>query len=186
MDLNKWLESIKKEREEKDLFFLTSPQSPIQLEDRHRFKGLSYFSPDPKYRFELDLIEHKNKQVIHVEDTAGQIRNFLRWGEFRFSIGGKELKLQAYTNDPILEEVFVPFKDKTNGKETYGAGRYIDLYYTRDTTPKKKWILDFNKAYNPWCAYSPNYACPFIPPENWLDVPIRAGEKTYTLGKKTI
>lgn len=77
------------------------------------------------------------------------------------------------------EELFIPFRDKTNGIETYGAGRYIDLYYERDRTKDGKRILDFNKAYNPWCAYNENYACPFVPPENWLDVPIRAGEKAY-------
>ena len=67
----------------------------------------------------------------------------------------------------------------TSGKETYGAGRYLDLEADKDLTEEGKWILDFNKAYNPWCAYSEDYACTFTPPENWLKVPIYAGEKNY-------
>ena len=79
---------------------------------------------------------------------------------------------------------WVPFRDKTSGKETYGAGRYLDLEPERQRTAEGKWILDLNRAYNPWCAYSEAYTCPFIPPENWLEVPIRAGEKRYPFKKK--
>jgi uncharacterized protein (DUF1684 family) len=73
----------------------------------------------------------------------------------------------------------VPFKDVTSGQGTYGAGRYLDLTMARDRTPNGKWIVDLNKAYNPWCAYSGDYTCPFVPQENWLTVPVRAGEKNY-------
>jgi uncharacterized protein (DUF1684 family) len=81
------------------------------------------------------------------------------------------------------ERLFIPFKDATSGRETYGAGRYLDLDYQRDRTPEGKWILDLNRAYNPWCAYSVDYVCPFVPLENWLKVPVYAGEKAY-YGKK--
>ena len=73
----------------------------------------------------------------------------------------------------------MPFRDATSGKESYGAGRYLDLEAETDRTADGLWILDFNEAYNPWCAYSKNYVCPFTPPENWLTVPVRAGEKQY-------
>ena len=106
-------------------------------------------------------------------------REYIRWGEFRFEIDGKKCKLQAYKDSPDDTRLFVPFRDRTNGEETYGAGRYIDLHEEADKTPDGKWILDFNKAYNPWCAYNSNYACPFVPPENWLDIPIYAGEKKF-------
>lgn len=76
----------------------------------------------------------------------------------------------------------MPFKDRTSGKETYGAGRYLDLDPVADRTDDGLWIVDFNRAYNPWCAYSDQYACPFVPPENWLDVSIQAGEKQFPLG----
>jgi uncharacterized protein (DUF1684 family) len=81
------------------------------------------------------------------------------------------------------ERLFIPFKDAASGRETYGAGRYLDLDYQRDRTPEGKWILDLNRAYNPWCAYSVDYVCPFVPLENWLKVPVYAGEKAY-YGKK--
>jgi len=182
MNLEEWRKMIGKERMEKDMFFKTHSESPIPLEERVKFKGLSYYPPNPKYKFVIPLHEHKEKIEIQVMDTAGQIRIFKRWGEFRFVIDGKEYKLQVYTNNPLEEELFIPFKDTTNGKETYSAGRYLDLYYHRDRTPGGNWILDFNKAYNPWCAYNTKYACPFVPPENWLNIPIPAGEKDYKRG----
>jgi hypothetical protein len=87
--------------------------------------------------------------------------------------------LQVYKTISYEDILFVPFRDLTSGKETYGAGRYLDLKAGKDQTPTGKWLLDFNKAYNPWCAYSEDYACPLTPPENWLNVPIYAGEKDY-------
>lgn len=181
MEINKWKEDIKKMRESKDRFFMKDWQSPIPLEDRSQFSGLEYYPPNPDYLFILKLYEHSDKKMLQIEDTGGNIRNLLRWGEFRFKAGDDECVLQAYKSDPKEERLFIPFRDITSGKETYGAGRYIDLDYERDKTPDGKWILDFNKAYNPWCAYSQNYVCPFVPPENWLKVPIPAGEKNYPL-----
>jgi len=75
--------------------------------------------------------------------------------------------------------LFIPFRDATSGQETYGAGRYLDLEADQHLTADGKWIVDLNRAYNPWCAYSEDYVCPFVLPENWLEVPIRAGEKSY-------
>ena len=177
--ISEWKEKLERERKEKDEFFAVHWQSPIPAEERAKFRGLVYYPPDPDYRFELELHEHRDKKMLKIEDTGGNMRDFLRWGEFRFKVGNEECILQAYKSDPREERLFIPFKDATSGKETYGAGRYIDLEYERDRTPEGKWILDFNKAYNPWCAYSKNYVCPFVPPENWLKVPIRAGEKKY-------
>ena len=111
--------------------------------------------------------------------TKGEEQEFIRWGEFRFEPDDKELVLQVYKSSSEEERLFVPFRDATSGKETYGAGRYIDLEAERDRTSDEKWILDLNKAYSPWCVYSERYTCPFVPPENWLEVPIRAGEKDY-------
>ena len=116
--------------------------------------------------------------------TKGEEQEFIRWGEFRFKVGNKELVLQAYKSNPEEETLFVPFRDATSGKETYGAGRYLDLAPEKNRTPDGKWILDFNRAYNPWCVYSEMYTCPFVPPENWLEAPIRVGEKNYPLKKK--
>ncbi|MCD6574674.1 DUF1684 domain-containing protein [Candidatus Aerophobetes bacterium] len=179
MEISKWKQNLEREREEKDRFFLEHPQSPLSFRERSEFKGLAYFPPNPDYLFELELHEHREKKTIKIAYTKGNEQEFLRWGEFRFKINGQEQILQAYKGSPIEETLFVPFKDGTSGKETYGAGRYIDLDPDTDKTIDGKWILDFNKAYNPWCVYSEAYTCPFVPPENWLKVPIYAGEKNY-------
>lgn len=183
MDISEWKERLKREREQKDEFFMAHPQSPIPFEVRFEFQGLNYYPPDPSYRFELELREHANKQIIRVEDTAGGEQDLIRWGEFQFNIGDEECTLQAYLSDPAEPRLFIPFRDVTSGKETYGAGRYLDLEPEQHLTSNGKWILDLNKAYNPWCAYSEDYVCPFVPPENWLQIPIYAGEKKYPLAK---
>jgi uncharacterized protein (DUF1684 family) len=179
MEVSEWKRRIELERENKNNFFGMHSQSPIPPEDRQKFRGLEYYPPDPGYRFEIELSEHKEKGVLKIEDTQGNEREFLKWGEFRFKIGDTDCKLQVYKSEPTEERLFVPFRDATSGKETYGAGRYLDLEPGKHYTTEGKWILDFNEAYNPWCAYSKDYACPFVPPENWLKVPIKAGEKNY-------
>ena len=182
MKIPEWNEMIKQERKQKGMFFSSHHQSPIPFEERQQFKGLDYYPPAPDFLFELEIHEHEEKKVLKIEDTQGNERTFLRWGEFRFKIGDKECSLQAYKSDQEEERLFVPFRDETSGKETYGAGRYLDLDYEQHHTPDGKWILDFNSAYNPWCAYSDAYACPFVAPENWLNVAVRAGEKKYSPG----
>ena len=181
MLLSDWKANVERARETKDAFFAQNWQSPIPPQDRSGFKGLQYYLPDSSYRFELELQEHPEQQVARMDYTKGNKQDFLRWGEFRFKIDGKELSLQAYKRNREEETLFVPFKDATSGKETYGAGRYLDLEPDRNRTQEGKWILDFNQAYNPWCAYSEAYTCPFVPVENWLEVPILAGEKNYPL-----
>ena len=181
LKISEWMEIINQERKQKDVFFASHYQSPIPFEQRQQFKGLDYYPPDPDFRFELEIFEHKDKKILEIKDTQGNDRKFLRWGEFRFKIGGKGCMLQAYKSDPQQGSLFVPFRDVTSGKETYGAGRYLDLDPEKCQTIEGKWILDFNKAYNPWCAYSEFYACPFVAPENWLEVPVYAGEKKYSV-----
>jgi len=185
LNIVEWKERIEKDREEKNRFFLLDPRSPIPRGEHRRLlgKGLSYYPPDPDLFFELFLYEHRDKKKIEVETTKGGIQEFIRWGEFRFNMDEKQCVIQAYRSNPEEERLWIPFRDKTSGKDTYGAGRYIDLETGKHLTSDGKWILDFNKAYNPWCAYSEEYVCPFIPPENWLEIPIKAGEKKYPLEK---
>lgn len=170
-------QQIEMERRGKDEFFKHHPQSPIPSMERAGFEGLNYYHVNAELRFKLELHEHEERRTIKIQDSKGGVQEFIRWGEFRFEINGKEYNLHAYNSSQEEETFWVPFKDKTNGKETYGAGRYIDLEHSRHKTSDGKWILDFNQAYNPFCAYSKNYVCPFIPPENWLETEIKAGEK---------
>jgi uncharacterized protein (DUF1684 family) len=185
LDIPEWKSCLEREREEKNRFFVLDPRSPIPAEDRSNLvgKGLSYFPADPDLRFELKLHEHGEKRKIRVAASHGGEREFIRWGEFRFEVNGKQCTLQAYKSGLKEKALWVPLRDETSGKETYGAGRYLDLEAKRHRTADGKWILDLNEAYNPWCAYSPAYTCPFVPPENWLRVPIRAGEKNYSWEK---
>lgn len=179
MDVSEWKNRLKSNWERKDEFFSDSSKSPIPSGEREDFSKLNYYPPDPDYRFELELHEHDEKEELTMEVTGGGEQKYYRWGEFRFEIEGEEQAIQAYKSDPEEETLFVPFRDSTCGEETYGAGRYLDLGQEK-RLEGEKWVLDFNEAYNPWCAYSKDYSCPLTPPENWLDVPIRAGERIFS------
>jgi uncharacterized protein (DUF1684 family) len=183
MEIDKLKQEIEEERNEKDNFFRVSFQSPISSKEREKFIQLDYYPINPDYYFELELKEYSEKEILEIQDTGGKQRQFLRWGEFRFVIGNEKCNLQAYKSSSEEERLFIPFKDLTSGNETYGAGRYLDLTPEENLTSDAKWILDFNRAYNPWCAYSKKYSCPFVPPENYLNVKILAGEKKYRLDK---
>jgi uncharacterized protein (DUF1684 family) len=174
-----WKAEIKAEREAKDEYFRSNPHSPIPSDERDSFGGLSYYPIEESYRFELELYEYDDKETVTVGTSTGGEQEYLRWGEFQFEIDGNDVSLDAYKSDPDDERLWVPFRDAASGEETYGAGRYLDLETDSHRTGGGNWILDFNEAYNPTCAYSEQYECPLPPTENWLDVPIEAGEKTY-------
>ena len=173
-----WRADLERHREEKDAFLGEHPQSPLPPDAREAFDGLDYFPPDPELRFAVSLHEHDEKETITVETTTEGEQTYLRWGEFRLTIDAEPVTLQAYRADPDEDRFWVPFRDETSGDETYGAGRYLDLE-PDDRTAGGNWVLDFNRAYSPFCAYSEAYECPLVPMENWLDVPVEAGEKTY-------
>lgn len=149
------------------------------------YSGLKYFATDKSYRVKAKFKKEPSEQKIRFETSSGKIKTFLKYGTVSFKLSGKKYQLSVYQVEPaaIKEEykdlVFIPFKDLTSGKETYGAGRYIDIRIPEN----KKVILDFNLAYNPNCAYgSDRYNCPIPPKENRLAVEIKAGEKSYLAG----
>ena len=172
---NDYTAQIREQRDRREEFFANNPNSPVPAD---RFAGLSYYPVDPDYRFELRLREHDDVESLTVETTAGGQQEYLRWGEFRFDLAGEEQRLQAYRSDADEDRFWVPFRDDTNDEETYGAGRYLDLEPDSHRTGDR-WVLDFNAAYNPTCAYNEAYECPLIPVENWLDLPVEAGEQDY-------
>jgi hypothetical protein len=116
--------------------------------------------------------------------NTGEIRDGLRYGYIEFDAEGQRCRLQVYrlddSGDSGKASLFIPFRDSTSGKETYGAGRYLDL----DENTSGIYELDFNRAYNPYCAYGEGYSCPIPPEENRLAIPIRAGEKIYALARR--
>jgi hypothetical protein len=177
--LDEWREQVEAERENKRQYFRESRHSPLPPGMRgEQFPGLDYFEPDPAYRFVLPLFEHDEKEEITVETTADGEQQYLRWGEFRFDLDGETYTLQAYRPDRETDRLWVPFRDQTNDEETYGAGRYLDLEFDHHLTDDG-WVLDFNAAYNPTCAYNYAYECPMIPVDNWLDARIEAGERDF-------
>jgi len=176
---DEWADRLENDREAKVEYFRGSPHSPLPEGMRgDGFPGLAYFDPDPAYRFVLPLHEHDEKETVTVETTADGEQTYRRWGEFRADLGGETVTLQAYRPTDGADRFWVPFRDETNGEETYDAGRYLDLEADSHEVDGE-WVLDFNRAYNPTCAYNYAYECPLIPMENWLDIRVEAGEKDF-------
>ena len=175
-NIEEYVSSVQQERSQKDIFFKADPDSPLNAEQKDTFKQLYYYPIDPNYRIEADVEVMPLPEPIALTTSDGQQRLLNRWGFANFSINGKDQRLLLLK--PVEEEenrLFIPFSDATSALQTYGAGRYLDVELPESNTL----VLDFNKAYNPYCAYSDNFSCPLPPGENRLQVPIQAGEKTY-------
>lgn len=162
---------LEKFRKEKNEFFGTSLQSPIPTEELDSFEGLKYYSENPDLRFEVSL-EKISEEDLEFETSTGEKKSYKKVGALNFEVAGEPAQLTLYQAES--GSYFLPFRDVTSGKETYGAGRYLEV---KDKDGKIE--LDFNFAYNPYCAYNTSYSCPLPPAENWLKVPIEAGEKKF-------
>jgi len=172
-----------RERREKDIAFKSKADSPIPDEDKAMFQGLSYFDPNLHLRFRVKLNRHPGPRTLKLGTNTGEMRDALRYGYFDFQVQGQACRLQVYRTEEdqgSAPHLFVPFRDATSGKTTYAAGRYLD--FRENTTGI--YGLDFNQAYNPYCAYGKGYSCPLPPAENTLPVPIPAGEKNYPLARE--
>jgi len=185
VDPARYMREIETFRREKDRFFRESPQSPIPEAERGTFQGLRYYPPDLTFRVAATLAPYDNPQVVTLGSTQGDLREHLRFGELRFTIIGEEHRLTAYKDagEPHASALFIPFRDATSGGETYGAGRYVEA--TDDAAAAsagpRQVVVDFNLAYNPWCAYSLAYSCTLPPADNTLAVAILAGELLYPI-----
>src|SRR5712692_2001496 len=171
-----WIRQVQDFRKGKDEFFATSHDSPLAHSKGGSFKALRYFSPDPKYKVQASVHRYDNPEKVTMTTSKGSSQRFHRLGYFEFDIEGQKVRLQAYRSaERESDELFIPFRDGTSGKESYGAARYLDI----EEKPDNNYLIDFNYAYNPYCAYSEDYVCPLPPKENWLEVRILAGEKNY-------
>ena len=168
------MEAVENWRKEKDKFFKKHPQSPLTPEQKKEFKGLNYYPPDPKYRFLVKLNLFENPELVHIITNTPQVQEYFRYAYVEFEVDGKKCRLNVYKS-PGDEYLFVPFMDKTSVSETYESGRYVELEHLDGD----QYILDFNFAYNPYCAYNNNWVCPITPEENRLDCEINAGEKVF-------
>jgi hypothetical protein len=164
-------------RAEKDAFFREHAQSPLTLEQRATFDGLEYYpdNADLVIRTQLETEGVDLEEVIVMQTTAGGQQTYRRAGIVRFEVDGVPTKVTLFASSDT-QDLFLPFRDATSGRETYGAGRYLDV---DPPDPRHRVIVDFNYAYNPFCAYNPDWSCPIPPVENWIPVPIRAGEKSF-------
>lgn len=178
-----WFSELTEHRAKKDEEMKSSPQSPIPKDTLSNFKGLNYFTPDNNFNLIAEFVRLKKIKPVLFTTSDGKQKEYHHFADIRFRLNGKIHILRAYYSLYVRslpgyeKHIFVPFKDLTNLKETYGGGRYLDL-----TEPEEKELaLDFNKAYNPYCAYSDGYSCPKVPKENYLEIRIPAGEKNlYT------
>ena len=174
-------ERIQNWRIDKDTFMRQSSQSPVPADQRAAFAPLVYFPIDPSYRTPAALEDLADGPAVDMPTSTGQIRKMRRVGRLSFTLKGRPFTLSAFVeaDEKDMRRLFVPFRDLTNGTETYQGGRYLDL----DRTATGIYDLDFNKAYHPFCYYNASYDCPIPPSENRLSIAIRAGEKLGTSHK---
>lgn len=166
-----------KERAEKDHYIKTSEESPFASVDEP-FTNLKYFPPDERYRIIATLHPIEERKVRTLATSDGKEARYLEyaWASFDLDDRKNRLLILEIMDGPEKGTLFLAFGDRTSAEETYGAGRYLDIKKVPGAATVE---LDFNKAYNPYCAYSDAYSCPFPPTENLLDIAIRAGEKNY-------
>ena len=170
-----WRHELEEERRMKDEFMARHPESPF-VAGRVPFHDLRYFPPDDRYRVRATLarVPVPEEAYLRTNRDGQSVMRYL--GKLSFSVGGKRLALGVYhAGEGVGTSVFVPFRDRTSGDESYGPGRYV----TFELNEADEYDLDFNRAFNPYCAYTDDYECGFPPAENDLSVPIRAGEKVW-------
>lgn len=161
--------------------FKDPEHSPLKEKDRKRFKTLEFFPADTSFYVVAEFVRTPYETPFEMPTTTGRKPVYVKYGEAYFTLYGKEYKLNLYQNQELTKNpeyedyLFMPFTDLTNGVTTYSGGRYIDMRIPK----RKELIIDFNKAYNPYCAYNGKYSCPIPPAENHIDMEISAGVKNF-------
>jgi uncharacterized protein len=169
-----YVSQIQAERASKDEAFRRQPDKPVPPAKMDQFVPLKYFPPDPEYVVPASLKPAQQRIVVEMPTSTGKIRQQQRVGVLEFTLKGQPFTLGAFVEAGAdVNRLFVPFSDMTSGTETYSAGRYLEL----DRTSTGLYNIDFNKAYNPFCYYNPEFDCPYPPKESRLALPIRAGER---------
>ena len=160
-------------RAAKDRFFKQHPQSPLTDEQRSSFQGLRYFPEQPALRLALAVEPSSDEATLVMQTSTGDVQEYRRIGRLRFTVDGELAALTLFADE--AGGLFLPFADALAGQETYGAGRYLEPEPLGDG----RVLIDFNLAYNPYCAYNDDWSCPLTPSENRLKVAIRAGERLF-------
>ncbi|MEX6626259.1 DUF1684 domain-containing protein [Tenacibaculum salmonis] len=162
--------------------FKDASKSPLTKKGLKKFKGLDFFPILAKYKVVAKIIKTADAPTFSFPTTTDRVVMYKKYGVVYFSIDKKDFELAIYQEEnpklTYMNNLFLPFLDKTNGKTSYEGGRFIDVL-TTDETKNGTIIIDFNEAYNPYCAYSNRYSCPITPRENYLDIEIKAGVMAY-------
>jgi len=164
--------------------FKDASTSPLKKKDRKAFRGLDFFEVDSAYIVEASLKHTPNTTFFEMPTTTDRMAKERVFGIVNFSIKGEEFELQIYESQDLLDKegyedyLFLPFLDLTNGDTTYGGGRYIEVR-VNDKVHDSIITIDFNTAYNPYCAYNEKYSCPIVPRDNFINTEIRAGVKAF-------
>jgi uncharacterized protein (DUF1684 family) len=159
-------------RAEKDEFFGHHPQSPLSADQKKNFTGLKYFPENESLQLEAETDLLNDPRPLLMQTTTGGTQVYIRHGRFKFNVDGQETELTIYKSE---NGYFLPFVDSLAGDKTYPAGRYLEP----EELPGNRFLVDFNIAYNPFCAYNELWSCPITPADNRLMVPIRAGENIF-------
>ena len=161
--------------------FADPKESPLTEEDRQKFTALDFFPIDLKFRVEAKFIRTPNQKPFKMATTTARLPVYEKYGEIHFMLDSQQFILEVYQNHQLRETeeykdyLFLPFTDLTNGEESYGGGRYLEMSIPAGDSI----IVDFNKAYNPYCAYNKKYSCPLVPRQNRVKTRILAGVKAY-------
>ena len=175
------LMTSKEFQEDMNLKFKKDEDSPLKRGDREAFTSLEFFPVDTSYIITAQFVRTPGEIPFYMPTTTERLPEYVKYGELFFNLKGKDLKLNIYQNIELIlqkeyeDYLFLPFTDLTNGVTTYGGGRYMDLRIPEGNVIE----IDFNKAYNPYCAYNEKYSCPIPPSENDLYIEIEAGVKDY-------
>lgn len=172
-----YLEKIEKERERQLKYLKYNIESPLTESQKRELKVLDHYPIDPKYKIRAKMVPVKDSKVLELPMTDGSVEKYLKhsWAEFEWEGKTTRLLLLQAAKEQDKRNFFLAFADATSGGETYGGGRYLNLRQDG----KNSITIDFNLAYNPYCAYNPDFACPLPPRENLMDFPIPVGERDY-------
>lgn len=172
-----YFQHINESRDQKDRFLSTAPDSPLEDEIKKSFEEISYFPIDTAYHILADFLPNFTDAIEKIQLNNGTSESYLDYGTLSFELKGETRKLTIYKSMDGEDLLFLPFTDLTNGQTTYGGGRYLEP----QIVDPEKMLIDFNTAYNPYCAYNHDYVCPLPPPENHLTLAVEAGEKAFEI-----
>ena len=178
-EMKAYFDELMKERKEKDYSFQFENESPFNRDTSVSFKPLKYFKPNPDFIFKSKLYTYDVQDTVSVLGTKGETRPAILVGYLNLDYDGDIYKVNIYKSFSRTGDEYysIWFTDRTTGNTTYGVGRYLDFELNDD--PEFVYTIDFNKAYNPYCAYSPLYTCPIPRKEDYIDLDIEAGEKNF-------